>query len=93
MKKLLPNFLRFNEKKQIVDIKIDEQRHVLYSLSTSLANDTEGHGVIEVFDLGVLANKFKLVTTIRQYELVKRLHAFLNLRLPDKSMLEAAAEY
>lgn len=33
--RLIPSFLKFSEKKQIVDIKIDEQRHMLYSLASS----------------------------------------------------------
>lgn len=65
IKKILPNFLKFTETKTLSDIKIDEQRNILYSISMSLDKDTLNETIIEVFDLGVLSNKFYKVTTLR----------------------------
>ena len=63
--KLLPSFLKFTQNKSIVDIKIDEQRNVLYSQCTSLEPSTNDQTFIDVFDLGILSNQFRKITTIR----------------------------
>jgi hypothetical protein len=63
MKKLLPSFLKFTQKKSIIDIKIDEHRNVLYSLSLSTDEESLNDSIIEVFDLGILGNKFSKLTT------------------------------
>jgi hypothetical protein len=63
--KLIPSFFKYTENKNITDIKIDEVRNVLYSVSMSVEEETEDEIIIEVFDLGVLSNKFTKVTTIR----------------------------
>lgn len=62
---MLPKFLKFADNKTITDLKIDEERNVLYSICTSIDEDSLGETVIEVFDLGVLANKFNKLTTLR----------------------------
>jgi hypothetical protein len=63
--KLIPSFFKYTENKTITDIKIDEVRNVLYSISMSTEEDTEGESIIEVFDLGVLSNKFTKIATIK----------------------------
>jgi len=63
--KLIPSFFKYTENKNITDIKIDEVRNILYSVSISVEEDTQGEIIIEVFDLGVLSNKFTKITTIR----------------------------
>jgi len=40
-------------------------RNILYSVSISVEEETQGEIIIEVFDLGVLSNKFTKITTIR----------------------------
>jgi hypothetical protein len=65
IRKLLPGFLKFAENKSLTDIKIDEHRNVLYSVCSSLDQNTINETIIEVFDLGLLGNKFNKLTTIR----------------------------
>jgi hypothetical protein len=38
--KLLPSFLKLSDKKNIIDIKLDEQRNVMYSLCISQEDET-----------------------------------------------------
>lgn len=63
--KLIPSFFKYTENKTITDLKIDQVRNVLYSVAMSTEEDTEGETVIEVFDLGVLSNKFTKIATIK----------------------------
>lgn len=56
IKKLLPGFLKFTNLKSIIDIKIDEPRNILYSISISQDSEPFFETIIEVFDLGLLAN-------------------------------------
>lgn len=74
--KLIPSFFKYTENKNITDIKIDEVRNVLYSVSMSVEEETEDEIIIEVFDLGVLSNKFTKVTTIRQVDIVQQMLEF-----------------
>ena len=39
----------------------------------SVEEDTKDEIIIEVFDLGVLSNKFSKITTIRQVDIVKQM--------------------
>ena len=81
----MPSFLRLTERKQIVDLILDETRNILYSHAFSDEHDTLGQGVIEVFDLGIQANQFQRVCTIRQYQLVK---AILDFWREDKAAID-----
>ena len=68
--------MKFTENKQIVDIKIDEHRNILYSVCTSIDVDTNGETIIEVFDLGILSNKFNKIATIKQHQVVEMMLEF-----------------
>lgn len=65
IKKLLPGFLKFTENKSVIDFKLDPERNILYSVCTSTDEDTLGETIIDVFDLGVLSNKFVKLTSIK----------------------------
>lgn len=77
MRKLLPGFLKYNETKQITDLKVDEERNVLYSICNSTDADTLDQTVIEVFDLGVCSDKFSKIVTIKQGQVAYQLVEFL----------------
>ncbi len=62
--KFIPSFFKISDRKSITDIKIDEHRNILYSISMSLEDQNSNQTIIEVFDLGILANKFVKISTI-----------------------------
>ena len=62
--KMIPEFFKFGDKKEVHDIKIDEQRNVLFCLSYSVDRYECETGVIDIIDLGTLGDSFKKITTI-----------------------------
>ena len=68
LRKLLPGFLKFKEEKNTYDIKIDEHRNILYSVSSLREQPSEI--VIDVFDLGSLGNKFEKLATLKQSQIL-----------------------
>jgi hypothetical protein len=62
--KFIPSFFKINDRKSVTEIKIDEHRNILYSISMSLEDNNANQTIIEVFDLGILSNKFVKITTI-----------------------------
>ena len=59
MSKLLPPFLKMRYDKEVVSLKIDEQRNIMYCLGNQISGYAQGQSVIEVFYLGRLGNEFK----------------------------------
>jgi hypothetical protein len=51
----------------------------------SVEEDTKDEIIIEVFDLGVLSNKFSKITTIRQVDIVKQMLEFKQQETKNKS--------
>jgi hypothetical protein len=74
--KLVPEALRVRFEKQVRQLTIDEQRNVLYSLAVVTEGFETGQSIIEVFDLGVLGDKFDLIQTIKQADIEKKLSDF-----------------
>jgi hypothetical protein len=91
----MPGFFKLTENKSIVDIKIDEQRNILYSQCTSLDETTLYQTLVEVFDLGKLSNEFKKIATIRQYEVVERMFEFWgrDTKIKGRDIFEIAADF
>ena len=58
LSKLLPSFLKFNHRKNLIDIQIDEYKNILYGISISVEVESINETIIDVFDLGILGNKF-----------------------------------
>ena len=70
----------------VVDLQIDEQRNILNVLSNQVTNrQALGQAYIDVYDLGVLGDKFDHVTTITQGNLVKVLRDSIGLLAPKGS--------
>ena len=54
--KILPYAMKLRYYKQVQEIKIDEQRNMLYCLGTMIGGKGDGMSLIEVFFLGDLAD-------------------------------------
>ena len=55
--KMVPYVFKFKYDKQVQEIKIDEQRNMLYCLGTMIGGKGDGMSIIEVFFLGDLADQ------------------------------------
>lgn len=67
IRQAIPDFFNmFADWKRVDDIKIDEQRNILYVLSSQVTNRGVelGSADIDVYDLGMLGNGFRKVATI-----------------------------
>ena len=68
LKQIIPNFLNvFAQKYVFSDIKIDEQRNIMYVLRHQIideAQKTLGPGFIDVYDLGIHGDSFAKVLSI-----------------------------
>ena len=76
----MPNFLNnmFQERKQVLDIQIDEQRNVMYVLSNFIKESRAGdqilrQSLIDIYDLGTCGNQFLKIICIRQHQIFKAL--------------------
>ena len=67
--------------KEVVDIKIDEQRNIMYCLGIQqggYASGANGQSVIEVFSLGRLGNEFTQLCSIGLWKIVAKLYKQLD---------------
>ena len=55
--KMIPYMLKLDYYKVIEEIKIDEQRNMLYCLGSVIGGRGDGQSVIEVFTLGDVADQ------------------------------------
>jgi len=72
----MPHFLTniFQERKQVLDIQIDEQRNVMYVLSNFIKESRVGgqilrQSLIDIQDLGTCGNQFLKIYCIRQTQI------------------------
>ena len=87
--KLLPSFFK-SAPTQVSQLKIDEQRNILYSLKHVTEGLKQGFSIVEVFTLGSLADKFYLTTTIDQRALKEKFdqRAKLNMDETDFTVVQ-----
>ncbi|XP_038049552.1 nuclear pore complex protein Nup155-like isoform X2 [Patiria miniata] len=72
---LVPSFLNFSEDDPMVEISIDDSRHVLYTRSEK--------GTIQVYDMGADGCSMRRVTAVSHYSMMK--HAMYYARTIDRS--------
>lgn len=81
LSKLIPSFVKtgllMRYTKEVVELKIDEQRNVMYCLGIqqgSYANGANGQSVIEVFSLGRLGNECTQLCSIYLWKIAAKLY-------------------
>ena len=71
--KMLPSFLKMRYNKEVIELKIDEQRNILYCHGIVMGGWANGQSVIEVFSLGRLGDEFHQLATIHLWQIVNKL--------------------
>ena len=85
IRQAIPDFFNmFSDWKRVDDIKIDEQRNILYVLSSQVTNRGVELGAadIEVYDLGMLGNGFRKVATIDNADFCRQIQERTGIVLP-----------
>jgi len=64
LSRIIPSFLKFQAKKSVVQIKIDDSRNILYALCQFDSTGIDQR-IVDLYDLGSWGNSFKLIGHVR----------------------------